>query len=182
MKSYQKQHEQENVWRRSQHSSVSPSTQSQSRIHGTRHSEPRRHPRSPPEHPGQPWNSHTTHTEKRPAHAEINPHQPNTRQKMGEHQKGICQTFYWLKPIPAHTNTPNTGRAATLKANPTIPKAYPEWPKGITISALYKHPQPSTPAKKTRMTGPHLLQYKNIYTMYKVNRRMNEVHGHQLMI
>ena len=31
---------------------------------GTSHNEPRRHPRSLPERQGQPWNSHTTHTEK----------------------------------------------------------------------------------------------------------------------
>ena len=45
--------------------SVSDSMQIRSPTHCTRPNKPRGHPRSPPEHPGQPRNSHTDNTEKR---------------------------------------------------------------------------------------------------------------------
>ena len=48
----------------SHHPSVSSSMQGQSPLHSARHSEPRRHPRSPPECPAHPQNRHITHTEK----------------------------------------------------------------------------------------------------------------------
>ena len=45
------------------HPSVPVSMQSQCLPHSTRHSEPIRHPRSPPELPAQPWNNHNAQTE-----------------------------------------------------------------------------------------------------------------------
>ena len=74
-------------------------------------------------------------------HNETNPHQPKARQTMREHQKLICHTLNWWKPIPTHTNTPSTGSAATPRANPITSVPTPNAPKGITISALHKLPQ-----------------------------------------
>ena len=47
---------------------------------------------------------------------ETNPHQPKARQTMGEHQKLICHTLDWWRPIPTHTNT--TGSAGTPVPTP----------------------------------------------------------------
>ena len=120
--------------------------QSQSLPHSTRHSDPRRQLRSPLESPGQPRNSHTTHTEKR----------KRTLKPIATSEQVYLYTFVSLysprdrwKPIAAHTNTPSTGSAATPKANPATPVPTPNAPKGIiSVSALYKHPQPSTPVRR----------------------------------
>ena len=101
-------------------------------------------------HPQRAQANHGTTTPPTPkaqTHTETNPHQSKARQIMGEHKKLICHTLDWWKSIPTHTNTPSTGSAATPKANPATPVPTPNVPKGITISALYKHPQSSTPVR-----------------------------------
>ena len=102
--------------------------------------------RAPRPTPEQPHHLH----QKTPAHAKTNPQRPKARQIMGEPQKLICQTLDQWKPIPAHTNTPSTGSAATPKANPVASMPTPNPTKGITVSALYKHPQPSTSARRPK--------------------------------
>ena len=57
-----------------------------------------------------------------PPGTEINPHQPKARQTMGEHQRLICHTLDWWRPIPTHTNTPITGSAATPVPTPNEKK------------------------------------------------------------
>ena len=59
---------------------------------------------------------------------------------MGEHQKLIWQPLDWGKPVSTDTNTPSTGSVATPKATPVYT---PNAPKGITVSTLYKTPNPA---------------------------------------
>ena len=151
------------------HPSVPASMQSQSLPHSRRHSEPKIYPGSPPESPGQPRNSHTTHTEKRKRTLKPVRTCQKQVQIMGEHQKPICQTLDRWKPIPSHTNTHQHRHCSHPQSQPGHPSAHLECPQRYHRICPIQAPQTQHTGKKIRMRGPHLSQYKNIYTMYKVN-------------
>ena len=157
--------------------------QSQSLPHSTGHSEPRRHPRSSPESPGQPWNSHTTHTEKRkrtikpiPTSQKPDKQWVNTRNLSARLLTGGNQSPHTQTP-PAQAVQPSLKPTRPPKCSPRMPQRYHR------ICPVQEPPTQHT-GKKTRMRGPHLLQYINIYAMYEVNLRVSNiwVHGHQLII
>ena len=134
-KRYQQQHEQENVSRQGPIIHHHASMQSQSLPHSTRHSEPRRYPRSPQivqvnlgtatQSPPSPSSTPST-PKKRSAHAETNLHQPKARQIVGEHQN--YQSLDQWKPIPAHTNIPRHKQYSHSLVTPIPPRVSPHLP------------------------------------------------------
>ena len=132
--------------------------QIQSLPYSTRHSEPRRCPRSPPESPGQPRNSHTTRTKKckhtlKPIPTSQKP------DKQWVSTRLICQTPYRWKPIPTHTNTPQHKQCSYPQNQPGHPSAHPKCLQKYHRICPVQAPPTKHTGKKTRMRGPHLLQY-----------------------
>ena len=86
---------------------------------------------------------------------------------------------FWLAETNTHAH--KHPQHSHPQSQPGHPMPTPNAPKGITISAPNKQPHAAQHTdKKTRMRGPHLLQYINIYAVYKVNWRVSNiwVHGH----
>ena len=96
--------------------------QNQSLPHITRHSEPR----SPPESPGQPWNSHTEN-HKRTLKPIPTSQKPD---KQWVNARNLSARLLTDGNQSPHTQTPpSTGSAATLEANPATPVPTTNAPK-----------------------------------------------------
>ena len=146
----------------SHHRSVPTNMLDKSLPHNTRHSEPRRHPRSPPESPGQPWNS--PHRKRKRTLKPI-----PTSQKPGKQWVNTRNLFAILLTGGNQYPRTQTSPAQPPQSQPGHPSAHPECPQRYHHICSEQAPPTQHTGKKTRMRGPHLLQYINIYAMYKVN-------------
>ena len=94
-----------------------------------------------PESPGQPQNSHTTHTKKRKCTLKPIPtfQKPD---KQWVNTRNLSATLLTGGNQSPRTQTPSA------QAVQSHPSAHPKCPHRYHRICLYKHPQPSTPARR----------------------------------
>ena len=172
MKRYQQQHEQGNVWRQG------PTVHHfllECRVRAPRTAQDAMNQEDTQDNPHSaqvnPGTATPAPPKKRRMHAESNLHQPNARQTKSERQILICLNLDRRKPIPAHTNTPPAQAVQQPESQPGHRNASViQMPPRVSLYL----PCTSTPnpahQQEATMRGPHLLQYKNIHTMYKVSQ------------